>query len=327
MSSIPEPAAKVTPSSSAEPEPAVSARGLRKIYRGGGDAVEALKSIDLDIPRGSIFGLLGPNDAGKSTFINILAGLVNKTSGTVSIWGRDIDRERRAASAAIGIVPQELAIDPFFTPRQTLDIQAGFYGVPRRERRTEEILDVLGLTDKADAYTRRLSGGMRRRLMVAKALVHSPPVLVLDEPTAGVDVELRAQLWDHVRMLNANGTTVLLTTHYLEEAEEMCDRVAIINHGRVVACDHTAALVQRLNRKELALILGDALDAVPPALARFDVELQSPRRLVVRYRPSETRVADILDAVDQAGLSVHDLTTTEPDLEDLFLELTRGADD
>ena len=307
-----------------QPAFAVRARGVRKVYRGRTPVV-ALKGLDLDLPRGSIFGLLGPNGAGKSTFINILAGLVLKTEGTVEIWGHDIDRERRAASAAIGIVPQELVIDPFFTPRETLEIQAGYYGVPRAERRTEAILAVLGLTDHAEAYVRRLSGGMRRRLMVAKAMVHDPPVLVLDEPTAGVDVELRAQLWDHVRELNAAGTTVLLTTHYLEEAEEMCDRIAIINHGEVVACDRTEALVHRLDRKELILIMAEDLEAVPAALGRFGAELAGPRRLVLHYRPSETRIAEVLDAVERSDLEVADLTTREPDLEDLFLSLTRRA--
>jgi len=307
-----------------QPAFAVRARGVRKVYRGRTPVV-ALKGLDLDLPRGSIFGLLGPNGAGKSTFINILAGLVLKTEGTVEIWGHDIDRARRAASAAIGIVPQELVIDPFFTPRETLEIQAGYYGVPRAERRTEAILAVLGLTDHAEAYVRRLSGGMRRRLMVAKAMVHDPPVLVLDEPTAGVDVELRAQLWDHVRELNAAGTTVLLTTHYLEEAEEMCDRIAIINHGEVVACDRTEALVHRLDRKELILVMAEDLEAVPAALGRFGAELAGPRRLVLHYRPSETRIAEVLDAVERSDLEVADLTTREPDLEDLFLSLTRRA--
>jgi len=305
----------------AEPSLAISARALRKVYRGP-PPKEALKGVDLDVPRGSIFGLLGPNGAGKSTFINILASLVTKTAGTVEIWGHDIDRARRAASSMIGIVPQELVLDPFFTPRETLELQAGYYSVPASERRTDEILTVLGLIEHADAYSRRLSGGMRRRLMVAKAMVHAPPVLVLDEPTAGVDVELRVQLWDHVRSLNARGTTVVLTTHYLEEAEEMCDRIAIINHGEVVACDSTETLVSQLDEKEIALLLDDDLTEVPAALAGFNAHLTSPRRLVVRYRPSDTRIEQILTAITRAGLGVVDLSTSEPDLEDLFLSLT-----
>ena len=295
----------------AEPSLAISARALRKTYRGP-PPKEALRGIDLDVPRGSIFGLLGPNGAGKSTFINILASLVTKTAGSVEIWGHDIDRARRAASSMIGIVPQELVIDPFFTPRETLEIQAGYYGVPTAARRTDEILSALGLTEHADAYSRRLSGGMRRRLMVAKAMVHDPPVLVLDEPTAGVDVELRVQLWDHVRVLNARGTTVVLTTHYLEEAEQMCDRIAIINHGEVVACDSTDTLVSRLDEKEIALVLDHDVADVPAALRRFNTQLSGPRRLVVRYRPSETRVEEILAAVGGAGLRVVDLSTFEP---------------
>jgi ABC-2 type transport system ATP-binding protein len=250
--------------------------------------------------------------------------LVLKTAGRVAIWGIDLDRDPRGAASAIGVVPQELNIDPFFTPRELLELQAGLYGVPKAERRTQEILAAVGLADKAGAYARTLSGGMRRRLMVAKALVHNPPVLVLDEPTAGVDVELRRQLWSYVRELNAAGTTVLLTTHYLEEAEELCDRIAIINRGRVIACDTTDALLRRLDSKELVFILAEDLATLPPALARFQGELQGPRRLVLRYRPSETPIGQILAAVQSAGLAIADMTTLEADLEDIFLRLTRG---
>jgi len=306
------------------PDDAVAVRGLNKTYRAkSGTAVQALIDIDLAIPRGSLYGLLGPNGAGKSTLINILAQLVIKTSGTVSIWDIDLDRDPRSAAAAIGVVPQELNIDPFFTPRELLELQAGLYGVPKAERRTMEILDAVGLADKAGAYARTLSGGMRRRLMVAKALVHTPPVLVLDEPTAGVDVELRQQLWGYVRKLNAAGTTVLLTTHYLEEAEELCDRIAIINRGRVVACEPTAALLRRLDSKELVFIVEEDLAAVPGPLLRFDAQLQSPRRLMLRYQPSRTRIGEILAAVQATGLNIVDMTTLEADLEDIFLQLTR----
>jgi len=309
------------------PESAVEVRGLDKRYAaaGRGKAAHALVEIDLAIPRGALFGLLGPNGAGKSTLINILAGLVNKTGGTATIWGFDIDRQARQSRAAIGVVPQELNIDPFFTPRELLELQAGLYGVPPRERRSDEILAALGLSDKAEAYARTLSGGMRRRLMVAKAMVHSPPVLVLDEPTAGVDIELRQQLWRHVRELNRRGTTILLTTHYLEEAEELCDRIAIINHGRVIACDTTEALLRRLDSKTITVVLGRDLDAVPEPLRRFHVELAGPRRLVFRYRRSEGPVPEFLAALGELGLAVVDLTTEETDLEDLFLQLTRGA--
>jgi ABC-2 type transport system ATP-binding protein len=313
------------PPPAALPEFAVTAKGLGKVYRGSnGQAPKpALEAFDLAVPRGSFFGLLGPNGAGKSTFINILAGLVVKTSGGCTIWGMDIDRDPRHARAAIGVVPQELNIDPFFTPREALEFQAGMYGVPRRERRTDEILAAMRLTDKADAYARSLSGGMRRRLLVAKAMVHSPPILVLDEPTAGVDVDLRQQLWQHIRALNQRGTTVLLTTHYLEEAQQLCDRVAIINRGKVVACDTTDALIGRLDRKGLAITIAEEIDAPPPALAPFNAELKPFHRLTLTYRPSETPMAEILAAVQAAGLTILDLTTEETDLEDIFLQLTR----
>jgi len=303
------------------PDYAVEAEGLGKTYRG---EVHALKEVDLKVPRGAFFGLLGPNGAGKSTFINILAGLVIKSAGRVRVWGAEVEAEPRAARASIGVVPQELNLDPFFTPRELLDLQAGLYGVPRAERATEALLAAVGLSAVADSYARTLSGGMRRRLMVAKAMVHNPPVLVLDEPTAGVDVHLRRQLWAHMLELNRDGTTILLTTHYLEEAELLCDRIAIINHGRVIACDRKDALLRRLDRKELAVTLNQDLAAIPPALGRFTVELAAPRRLVFRFRPSETRIPDILAALRDAGLGIADLSTTEADLEDLFIEITRA---
>ena len=324
-------AAPVPSATKAPPLPdfAIEAEGLDKVYGrarrdAGRDASKyALKDVNLKIPRGSLFGLLGPNGAGKSTFINILAGLVIKSAGAARVWGVDIDEDPRGARAAIGVVPQELNLDAFFTPRELLDLHGGLYGIPAAERRTEEVLETVGLLDKADAYARTLSGGMRRRLMVAKAMVHSPPVLVLDEPTAGVDVELRQQLWSHVQELNRQGTTILLTTHYLEEAEQLCDRIAIINHGRVIACDTKDALIQRLDRKELSVILTQDLAAIPSPLTSFNVELIGQRRLVFHYRPSETRIRDILTALRDAGLGIADLTTTEADLEDLFLEITR----
>jgi ABC-2 type transport system ATP-binding protein len=313
------------PSPAALPEFAILAKGLGKIYGGSNRQAPkmALEGLDLAVPRGAFFGLLGPNGAGKSTFINILAGLVIKTSGSCSIWGMDIDRDPRHSRAAIGVVPQELNIDPFFTPREALEFQAGMYGVPRRERRTDEILAAMRLSDKADAYARSLSGGMRRRLLVAKAMVHSPPILVLDEPTAGVDVDLRQQLWQHIRELNQRGTTVLLTTHYLEEAQQLCDRVAIINRGKVVACDTTAALIGQLDRKGLAITIAEEIEAPPPALAPYNAELKPFHRLMLTYRPSETPMAEIPAAVQAAGLTILDLTTEETDLEDIFLQLTR----
>ena len=239
------------PEAAALPVNAIEVRGLEKTYAGSKKAPSkvALRGVDLVIPRGSMFGLLGPNGAGKSTLINILAGVVNKTGGTAAIWGRDIDKQPRDARAALGVVPQEIVADVFFTPREALEVQAGFYGVPANERRSDELLAALGLSDKAHAYVRALSGGMKRRLMVAKALVHNPPILILDEPTAGVDVELRRQLWEYVRRLNAEGVTILLTTHYLEEAQELCDTIAIMNRGEVVACEPTPQLLRRLDTR------------------------------------------------------------------------------
>ncbi len=302
---------------------AIETANLCKTYTGSNRRA-ALDSVSLAVPRGAFFGLLGPNGAGKSTLINILAGLVVKSSGTAKVWGHDIEAEMRSARAAIGVVPQELNIDPFFTPRELLELQAGLYGVPRRARRTDAILEAVGLADKANAYARALSGGMRRRLLVAKALVHSPPVLVLDEPTAGVDVELRRQLWDYVRDLNARGTTVLLTTHYLEEAEALCDQIAIINHGRLIACEAKETLLKRLDSKEMTVMLITPLAAgVPESLKRFHVETPAPDRLVFHYPPSRVDGGAILDAVRGAGFAVRDVSTRESDLEDIFLTLTR----
>src|SRR5215212_1056254 len=239
---------------------AISIVDLEKTYAGG---KRALEGVSLEVPRGQIFGLLGPNGAGKSTLINILAGLVNKSGGRVCIWGFDIEKHPRNAKASIGIVPQELVFDPFFTPRETLEIQAGLYGVPKARRITMELLRAVRLEDKAEAYARTLSGGMKRRLLVAKAMVHSPPILVLDEPTAGVDVELRRQLWDYVRGLNGQGVTIVLTTHYLEEAEELCDRIAIIHHGRVIANEPTRELVAKAQEKAVVVTFDRDIGEVP----------------------------------------------------------------
>ncbi|MGE0153081.1 MAG: ABC transporter ATP-binding protein [Reyranellaceae bacterium] len=309
------------------PALAVEVKGLSKRYkaRGGGPARLALDNVDLAIPRGSIYGLLGPNGAGKSTLINILAGLVVKSAGSARIWDIDIEQQPRNARAAIGVVPQELNLDPFFTPRQALELQAGLYGVPPSQRRTMEILEAVRLTDKADSYARTLSGGMRRRLLVAKALVHNPPVLVLDEPTAGVDIELRQQLWAYVRQLNANGTTVLLTTHYLEEAQELCDRVAIIHLGKVTADDTTRALLARLDSKKVILRLARPVAALPAALGQWHADLKEPTRIDVSYRPSAANVLQIVAAAQAAGLEIADLATEESDLEDAFVALTQGA--
>ena len=310
------------------PKFAVETSVLSKTYPAerGGPVVEALKSVSLTIPRGSFFGLLGPNGAGKSTLINILAGLVLKTSGEARIWDFDIQRQMRQARRAIGVVPQEPNIDPFFTPRELLNLQAGLYGMPKAERRSDEVLQAVGLSDKANAYARSLSGGMRRRLLVAKAMVHSPQVLVLDEPSAGVDVDLRRQLWTHVRDMNRRGTTVLLTTHYLEEAETLCDTIAIINHGRLIACDPTERLLARIDSKQMTVTLDADLSTLPTNLHSFNAELRGSRHVVFSYAPSRINSGQILAAIDAAGLCIADLTTREAELEDIFLRLTKKND-
>lgn len=311
----------VTPSL---PPMAVEIKGLTKTYRGSKQLPpkEALKGITLNIPRGSIFGLLGPNGAGKSTLINILAGLVVKTSGTARIWNYEVDEEPRLARSAIGVVPQELNLDAFFTPRELLELQAGLFGVPKDQRRTSELLAAVDLSNKADAGARTLSGGMRRRLMVAKAMVHTPPVLVLDEPTAGVDVELRRSLWNYVRQLNAAGTTILLTTHYLEEAEELCGQIAIINDGKLVANDTTANLLGRIDNKRVTITIDRDLEQVPANMVTHGWQKVSERQLSLVYKPSQNAIGQILMAVQVNGIGIVDLSTKETDLEDIFMQLT-----
>jgi ABC-2 type transport system ATP-binding protein len=303
---------------------AVELEGLTKVYGGTRRTPEkrALDGVDLAVPRGSFFALLGPNGAGKSTLINILAGLVVKTSGTARVFGVDIDARPRRARRVIGVVPQELNLDAFFSPRETLELQAGLYGIPVAARRTDEILAAVGLADKGDAYARSLSGGMRRRLLVAKALVHRPPVVILDEPTAGVDVELRRSLWAYMQELNRQGVTVILTTHYLEEAEELCDWIAIIDRGRVVACDRKETLLRRLDQKELAVTPARPLVDLPASLRDAGAALDVLGRIVFRYRPSGGRVERFLEALRAAEVTVADLATREADLEDVFLRLT-----
>ncbi|WP_298096496.1 ABC transporter ATP-binding protein [Brevundimonas sp.] len=309
------------------PVNAIEVRGLEKTYAGSKKAPPkvALRGVDLVIPRGSMFGLLGPNGAGKSTLINILAGVVNKTGGTAEIWGRDIDRQPRDARAALGVVPQEIVADVFFTPRESLEVQAGFYGVPAGERHSDELLEALGLSDKAHAYVRALSGGMKRRLMVAKALVHNPPILILDEPTAGVDVELRRQLWEYVRRLNAEGVTILLTTHYLEEAQELCDTIAIMNRGEVVACEPTPQLLRRLDTRNVVVTPESPLKALPK-LKGFEAVARPNGAFAVTYRKGQSSVEQVLAAVRAAGVTIADIVTEDPDLEDVFLALTYGDD-
>lgn len=301
---------------------AIRIEGVSKLYKGG---KQALDHVSFDVPRGQIFGLLGPNGAGKSTLINILAGLVNKSSGRASIWGFDIDENPRNAKNSIGIVPQEIVFDPFFTPFETLENQAGFYGVPKNRRISDELLAAVHLADKRDAYARTLSGGMKRRLLVAKAMVHSPPIIVLDEPTAGVDIELRQQLWEYVVSLNKRGVTVVLTTHYLEEAEQLCDRIAIINQGKLIANKPTRELVDMAREKIVVVTLDQDVTALPSHPAFDKVEREGERTLAISYNKDRANAGDVLAAVGALGHGIVDVSTREADLEDVFLNLTRAA--
>ena len=306
------------PAAMSTAEPAIRIDSLSKTYAGG---KQALDNVSLDIERGQIFGLLGPNGAGKSTLINILAGLVVKSAGKAVIWGFDIDDHPRNSKRSIGIVPQEIIFDPFFTPKEALEIQAGLYGIPKSDRKTMELLGAMHLTDKADAYARTLSGGMKRRLLVAKAMVHSPPILVLDEPTAGVDVELRQQLWAYVKSLNAQGVTVVLTTHYLEEAEELCDRIAIIHHGRVVANEPTRQLIAKAQDKSVIVTFDRDIAAVPVNACFENILLVDERTLEITYRKDKVNAGEVLSALAAEGLGIVDVRTRDPDLEDVFLSL------
>ncbi len=305
--------------------PAIRITDLVKEYAppGPGEAPKlALKGVSFDVPQGGVFGLLGPNGAGKSTLINILAGLVRKTSGSAEIWGFDIDRHPRNAKRSIGIVPQEIVFDPFFTPYEVLENQGGFYGIASKDRRSEDLLAAVHLADKRDAYARTLSGGMKRRLLIAKAMVHSPPILVLDEPTAGVDVELRRQLWELVNELNAEGVTVVLTTHYLEEAEQLCDRIAIINHGELIANKPTRELIGMAREKIVSVTVDKDLAGPIMEQAFLKAEVIEPRRLDITYDRDAASAGQVLSLVQSHGYTIEDVTTREADLEDVFVQLT-----
>ncbi|MDZ7588854.1 MAG: ABC transporter ATP-binding protein [Parasphingorhabdus sp.] len=301
---------------------AISIRNLSKIYAGG---KQALDDVSFEVERGAIFGLLGPNGAGKSTIINILSGMVRKTSGVAEIWGFDIDAHPRNAKASIGIVPQEIVFDPFFTPFETLEVQAGLYGVRPKDRRSMDLLRAVHLEDKANAYSRTLSGGMKRRLLVAKAMVHSPPILVLDEPTAGVDIDLRRQLWEYVVGLNKAGITIILTTHYLEEAQELCDRIAIINHGKLIANKPTPELIAMAREKAVEVTLEQDITTLPQHPAFEKIDQINQRTLAITYNRDRMNAGEVLSAVNAMGLGIIDVTTREADLEDVFLNLTREA--
>ena len=308
--------------------PAIEIKGLKKTYKKSrkSPAKTALKGIALTIPQGPIFGLLGPNGAGKSTLINILAGLVIKSEGSAKICGYDIETQTRQARAAIGIVPQEIAMDVYFSPFQALELQAGYYGVPKPERRSEDILKALGLFEKRDAYVRQLSGGMKRRLLIGKALVHNPPVLILDEPTAGVDIELRRQLWEYVKELHARGTTIILTTHYLEEAEELCDQIAIIDQGQIIANDKTDVLLGQLDQRTLIVTPETPISTLPDMLLARGAKLEENGHISIDFRSSTIRVTELIEHVRASGIKIADLRTEQPDLEDVFMALTYGRE-
>ncbi|NBV07044.1 MAG: ABC transporter ATP-binding protein [Proteobacteria bacterium] len=306
---------------------AIEIKDLGKTYKKSKKSPEkiALKSVNLEIKKGSFFGLLGPNGAGKSTIINILAGLVNKTSGSVKIAGIDLDLDAQAAKFKIGIVPQELIIDPFFNVRETLEIYAGYFGIRKADRRTDEIISALGLKDKATATPRSLSGGMRRRLLVAKALVHQPEILVLDEPTAGVDVELRNQLWNYVKKLNQEGTTILLTTHYLEEAEELCDEIAVINHGQVIARDRKENLMKLLSSKELIITSPEASNIdIKSLFPNLESRILPHDKISITYDPEKIEVEKILHIIFDTKIQIKDISTKQPDLEEVFKHLIKS---
>ena len=304
---------------------AILVRDLNKIYGlGSKNEKVALNNISLQVKKGSIFGLLGPNGAGKSTFINILADLVKKTSGQINIFGMNHDEKLKDVKKLMGIVPQELNIDPFFTPYELLEIQAGLFGVPKHSRRTDEILKLLALEDKSNAYARTLSGGMRRRLLIAKAMVHNPEILILDEPTAGVDVELRANLWASINRLNNEGKTIIITTHYLHEAEELCNEIAIIDNGNLITKDTTSNIKSLIDRKQIIISLDNKNFNLEPII-ELDVECElESNTLIINYKPSEIRFNKILDALQSSNIQVKDLTVNETRLEDVFLKLTNS---
>ena len=304
---------------------AISVRDLNKIYGvGSKNEKVALNNISLQVKKGSIFGLLGPNGAGKSTFINILADLVRKTSGHIDIFGMSHDENLKDVKKLMGIVPQELNIDPFFTPYELLEIQAGLFGVPKKNRRTNEILKLLALEDKSHAYARTLSGGMRRRLLIAKAMVHDPEILILDEPTAGVDVELRANLWTNINKLNNEGKTIIITTHYLHEAEELCNEIAIIDNGNLITKDTTSNIKSLIDRKQIIISLDSKNFNLDPIMG-LDVECDiNSDNLIINYKPSEISFNKILDALQLSNIQVKDLTINETKLEDVFLKLTKN---
>jgi ABC-2 type transport system ATP-binding protein len=303
----------------------LSVKNLKKIYSNKQDGeTHALNNLNLDVKEGEIFGLLGPNGAGKTTFINILAGTVIKTAGQVNVWGFDLDKNPRQVRASVGIVPQEVNLDPFFSPRKLLELQAGLYGIKEKDRITDTILNLVSLEKQANSYARSLSGGMKRRLLMAKALVHQPPIIFLDEPTAGVDVELRKNLWKNVRLLNELGVTIILTTHYLEEAEEMCDRIAILNKGNIVALDSTKNLLNRIQTKKVTFKTDKNIDIKENDLESLKIISKLDNEVCVSYEKSKINIEELINLVKKNNVKIIDISTDDGDLEDVFLRLIKN---
>jgi len=302
----------------------LSVKNLNKIYlKKGSKSTQALKNLNLEVNEGEIFGLLGPNGAGKSTFINILGGSVIKTNGEVNVWGFNIDKNPRQVKASIGIVPQEVNFDPFFSPKNLLELQAGLYGVKKRDRITNTILKLVSLESQANSYARSLSGGMKRRLLIAKAMVHQPPIIILDEPTAGVDVNLRNNLWENVKSLNKQGVTIILTTHYLEEAEKTCDRIGILNHGELVALDTTKNLLERIQRKIVYFITNKKSKLNGNNLESLKIISNEENKLIVSYEKSKVSIDTIISILKEQNIKIFDISTDDGDLEDVYLRLTK----
>ena len=300
-------------------------KNLNKIYsKNSSNSIQAINNLNLEVKEGEIFGLLGPNGAGKSTFINILAGTTIKTSGEVNVWGFNLDKNPRQVRASIGIVPQEVNVDPFFTPKNLLELQAGMYGIRKKDRITDTILKLVSLEKQAESYTRALSGGMKRRLLVAKALVHKPPIIILDEPTAGVDVELRNNLWDNVKQLNKNGVTIILTTHYLHEAEEMCDRIGILNKGNLVALDTTKNLLKKIQTKIVKFLIDKKVSIDNSSLKSINVLSSETNELTVSYEKNALNISEIIKFITDQDIKILDISTDDGDLEDVFIRLTKN---
>ena len=303
----------------------LSVKNLNKIYNiKNSNSINALNNLNLDVKKGEIFGLLGPNGAGKTTFINILAGIVIKTSGEVNVLDFNLDKNSRQIRASIGIVPQEVNLDPFFSPRKLLELQAGLYGIKKKNRITNTILKLVSLENHADSYARSLSGGMKRRLLMAKALVHQPPIIILDEPTAGVDVELRKNLWDNVKLLNNQGVTILLTTHYLEEAEKMCDRIGILNKGNLVALDSTKNLLDRIQTKKVTFKINKKIEIKDEVLKSLKIIYNKENEICISFEKSKINIGEIINFIKKENIQINDISTDDGDLEDIFLRLTKN---